>query len=188
MRRAHVREIEGRERDRRGGQWSLCFLQIKDGVALCRFLHWLEENVSHSSSRTMTTTKEKQEREELITEFRFPHRTSSVNVQLPTNWNHSDGVTSAKWNEMKTQVFAFREQNNYLDDSFETISASGPNGAIIHYRSSLLRSTDQRLPFSSFHCRANIDSQRNLSTRELYLVDSGGQYKWGVLLLFINPQ
>ena len=41
-----------------------------------------------------------------------------------------------------------------------TIAGSGPNGAIIHYRS-------------------NMKSNRKLNKDHLLLVDSGGQYKWG---------
>ena len=55
----------------------------------------------------------------------------------------------------------FRKKNkNYLYPSFSTIAGSGPNGAIIHYRSS-------------------VQSNRKLSKRDILLVDSGGQYKWG---------
>ena len=43
------------------------------------------------------------------------------------------------------------------DISFDTISGSGPNGAIIHYR-------------------VTEESNRQLAAGELYLVDSGGQY------------
>lgn len=41
--------------------------------------------------------------------------------------------------------------------SFPTISSSGPNGAVIHYR-------------------PQADTARELSTKELYLCDSGAQY------------
>ena len=44
--------------------------------------------------------------------------------------------------------------------SFDTIAGSGPNGAIIHYRS-------------------NKKSNRKLNKKDLLLLDSGGQYKWG---------
>ena len=44
--------------------------------------------------------------------------------------------------------------------SFPTISATGPNGAIIHYR-------------------ADKSSNRKLKKGDIYLVDSGGQYKFG---------
>ena len=44
-----------------------------------------------------------------------------------------------------------------VEISFDTISGSGPNGAIVHYR-------------------VNEDSNRQLESGELYLCDSGGQY------------
>ena len=44
--------------------------------------------------------------------------------------------------------------------SFPTISGSGPNGAIIHYR-------------------ANKKTNRELKKGDIYLVDSGGQYEFG---------
>jgi Xaa-Pro aminopeptidase len=47
-----------------------------------------------------------------------------------------------------------------LDLSFDTISGSGPNGAIVHYR-------------------VTDDSNRQLRAGELMLVDSGGQYRDG---------
>lgn len=50
-----------------------------------------------------------------------------------------------------------RESNQLMDISFETISGSGPNGAIVHYR-------------------VSEDTNRPLATGELLLVDSGGQY------------
>ena len=31
-------------------------------------------------------------------------------------------------------VLVFREQENFVSLSFETISAVGPNGAVIHYK------------------------------------------------------
>lgn len=46
------------------------------------------------------------------------------------------------------------------DISFDTISGSGPNGAIVHYR-------------------VNQDTNRTLQNGELYLSDSGGQYDDG---------
>lgn len=56
------------------------------------------------------------------------------------------------------QLLEFRKQNQYFKGlSFETISAIGPNGAIIHYHPS------------------ETDSKR-LDTDQIYLLDSGGQY------------
>ncbi len=49
---------------------------------------------------------------------------------------------------------------NYLFPSFETIAGSGPNGAIIHYKST-------------------AQTNRKIKKNDILLVDSGGQYKWG---------
>jgi len=53
-----------------------------------------------------------------------------------------------------------RQANSLVDISFETISGSGPNGAICHYR-------------------VTENSDRRLVPGELMLVDSGGQYLEG---------
>ncbi|HLW27831.1 MAG TPA: aminopeptidase P family protein [Kiloniellales bacterium] len=56
------------------------------------------------------------------------------------------------------KLAAFRAEGEHFRDlSFDTISGSGPNGAIVHYR-------------------VSPDSNRELRSGELYLVDSGGQY------------
>ena len=49
---------------------------------------------------------------------------------------------------------------NFVGLSFATISSVGPNAAIIHYK-------------------ATPETSRALTTDEIYLVDSGGQYKDG---------
>ncbi len=55
----------------------------------------------------------------------------------------------------------FRKMNSsYKFPSFNTISGSGPNSAIIHYK-------------------ASTKTNRALKKGELYLVDSGGQYSFG---------
>ncbi len=59
------------------------------------------------------------------------------------------------------KLLKFRKKNksfNFL--SFPTISGSGPNGAIIHYK-------------------ASKKSNRKLKKGDIYLVDSGGQYNFG---------
>jgi Xaa-Pro aminopeptidase len=53
-----------------------------------------------------------------------------------------------------------RETGKLEDLSFDTISGAGPNGAIVHYRSS-------------------PETNRKLELNSLYLVDSGGQYRDG---------
>jgi len=55
----------------------------------------------------------------------------------------------------------FRKMNkNYKFPSFSTISGTGPNSAIIHYK-------------------ASAKSNRTLKKGDIYLVDSGGQYSFG---------
>jgi len=66
-------------------------------------------------------------------------------------------------NEISAQkkLLNFRKKNkdfNFL--SFPTISGSGPNGAIIHYK-------------------ATQKSNRKIKKGDIYLVDSGGQYNYG---------
>ena len=53
-----------------------------------------------------------------------------------------------------------RKSRSYLYPSFDTIAGSGPNGAIIHYKS-------------------NKKTNRKLKKNDILLLDSGGQYKWG---------
>ena len=61
--------------------------------------------------------------------------------------------------EKKLEQFR-KKNNNYLYPSFNTISGSGPNGAIIHYR-------------------ASKKTNRKINKKDIYLCDSGGQYKYG---------
>jgi Xaa-Pro aminopeptidase len=66
-----------------------------------------------------------------------------------------DELTAAAW------LQAFREETGSLRDlSFDTISGSGPNGAIVHYR-------------------VSEETNRPLQPGSVYLVDSGGQYPDG---------
>ena len=66
---------------------------------------------------------------------------------------------SEKIIENKLEKFR-RNSKNYLYPSFDTIAGSGPNGAVIHYKS-------------------NSQTNRKLKKNEILLIDSGGQYKWG---------
>jgi Xaa-Pro aminopeptidase len=50
--------------------------------------------------------------------------------------------------------------DRFMDLSFSTISGSGPNGAVVHYR-------------------ATPESDRNLKPGDIYLLDSGAQYRDG---------
>ena len=70
----------------------------------------------------------------------------------------ADGASAVTEMEAVERLEGFRrDQAHYRDLSFDTISGSGPNGAIIHYR-------------------VTPESDRALGLGELYLVDSGAQY------------
>ena len=59
------------------------------------------------------------------------------------------------------KLFEFRKRNKKFKSlSFPTISGSGPNGAIVHYK-------------------ATKETNRKLKKGDIYLVDSGGQYEFG---------
>ncbi|HUG45880.1 MAG TPA: aminopeptidase P family protein [Sphingomicrobium sp.] len=87
--------------------------QRRDGVAVARFLHWLDEEVPGGEIDELSA---------------------------------SDKLESFR-----------REYLELRDLSFDSISGAGPNGAIVHYRSS-------------------EKTNRKLEPGTLYLIDSGGQY------------
>ena len=89
---------------------------IRDGIAMCRFLFWLEKN---GIDKSETVVAEK------LNQFRIE--------------------TGGKF---------------YKEESFPAISATGSNGAIIHYQ-------------------ATKTNHSIIRENQLYLIDSGGQYKNG---------
>jgi len=87
--------------------------QTRDGAAIARFLHWIDEEASKGDVDELKAS------------------------------DHLE---------------ALRRENQELRDlSFDSISGAGPNGAIVHYRSS-------------------EKTNRKLEEGTLYLIDSGGQY------------
>jgi Xaa-Pro aminopeptidase len=89
---------------------------VRDGLALTRFLCWLD---AHAKGGTL------------------------------------DEMTA------QDKLLAFRKENKeFLYPSFNSISGAGPNGAVVHYR-------------------ASEETNRTLQQNELYLIDSGGQYRDG---------
>ena len=71
------------------------------------------------------------------------------------NKNEITEVDAAK------KLESFRKMNkNFLYPSFDTIAGSGKNGAIVHYR-------------------AQKENCRNINKKDIFLCDSGGQYKYG---------
>jgi Xaa-Pro aminopeptidase len=72
-------------------------------------------------------------------------------------------VNKKKITEVDAQIKLekFRKKSNrYLYPSFETIAGAGENGAIVHYR-------------------AKKSSCRTIKKNDIFLCDSGGQYKYG---------
>tara|TARA_Y100000996_G_scaffold412904_1_gene400018 strand:+ start:160 stop:1899 length:1740 start_codon:yes stop_codon:yes gene_type:complete len=73
------------------------------------------------------------------------------------NNNHKNLTEISAQNKLEK----FRKlSKEYIFPSFNTIAGSGPNGAIIHYR-------------------ASKSSNRKISKKDIFLCDSGGQYKFG---------
>ena len=63
--------------------------------------------------------------------------------------------------DAQNKLEKFRKKNlNYLYPSFNTIAGTGANGAIVHYRASKKKS-------------------KNIKRNDIFLCDSGGQYKYG---------
>jgi Xaa-Pro aminopeptidase len=87
--------------------------QERDGVAVARFLHWVDEEAPKGE----------------VDELKASDKLESLRRE---------------WPELR-------------DLSFDSISGAGPNGAIVHYRSS-------------------EKTNRKLERGSLYLIDSGGQY------------
>ena len=85
-------------------------------------------------------------------------------------------VNKKKISEVQAQnkLEIFRKMNkDYLYPSFDTIAGSGKNGAIVHYR-------------------AKSESCRVIKINDIFLCDSGGQYKYGTTdvtrtICFSNP-
>jgi Xaa-Pro aminopeptidase len=90
---------------------------------------------------------------------RAAHRRDGVAVTRFLAWfaerAPAGGLTEI---EAAEQLRAFRFENDLIRDlSFRTISGSGPNGAIVHYS-------------------VSEETNREIGSGELYLVDSGAQY------------
>ncbi|XP_019617222.1 PREDICTED: xaa-Pro aminopeptidase 1-like [Branchiostoma belcheri] len=97
-------------------QQGLKNAHVRDAVAKCEYLMWLEEAVPGGS----------------VTE-----------------------ISGADYLEQLRS-----RQRDYMGLSFPAISASGPNGAVVHYR-------------------PTEETNRAVNTEDVYLIDSGGQYRDG---------
>ena len=100
---------------------------------------------------------------------------NSSEIKHMINAHIEDGVALTKFiywikNINKKKITEIDSQNkleklrklnkNYLFPSFNTIAGAGPNGAIVHYR-------------------ASKKSNKTIKKNDIFLCDSGGQYKFG---------
>lgn len=94
-----------------------------------------------------------------ITGTRAAHVRDGAALTRFLHWLHVEapkgGVTEL---DADAKLLAFRQEANlFRDVSFPAITGAGPNGAIVHYRST-------------------PETNRPLKVGELFLIDSGGQY------------
>eukprot|EP00898_Chlorokybus_atmophyticus_P005799 jgi/Chlat1/621/Chrsp103S08590 len=112
---------------------------LRDAAALANFWAWLEAAVTSG---------------EQLTEVCNPAATNCYSA-----CNASSAAFEQVYVGERLEQFR-REQEGFLDTSFDTIAGSGPNGAIIHYR-------------------AEEGTCRIVDDKFLFLLDSGGQYTDG---------
>ena len=107
--------------------------------------------------------------------YLFKSLKNKIEIKNMINAHIIDGVALTKFiywikNKKKLDITEFDAQNKleklrkrnskYLYSSFNTIAGTGKNGAIVHYR-------------------ATKDNAKFLKKNEIFLCDSGGQYKYG---------
>ncbi|MCL4675135.1 MAG: M24 family metallopeptidase, partial [Pararhodobacter sp.] len=93
--------------------------------------------------------------------MRAAHRRDGAAMVRFLAWYDAQDLTSLTEIDMARQLEACRaETGQLLDLSFDTISSTGPNAAINHYR-------------------VTEDTNRRLQDGDLFLIDSGGQYPDG---------
>jgi len=93
---------------------------------------------------------------------RTAHHRDGIAVARFLSWLDREAPTGRLTEiDASDKLLAFRREGALFQDmSFETISGSGPNGAIVHYR-------------------ATAKSNRRIEPNSLYLIDSGAQYQDG---------
>ena len=112
------------------------------------------------------------EKNDPIYDFKSIKNTFEINHMI--NAHYDDGLALTRFiywiknnkkkiNEIDAEkkLESFRKKSKkYLYPSFNTIAGTGKNGAIVHYR-------------------ANLKNCRWLNKKDIFLFDSGGQYKYG---------
>jgi Xaa-Pro aminopeptidase len=125
------------------------------------FAHRLETAAAHPKAGGDPCTLPKARKNAVEQEgARAAHALDSVALVRFLHWFERHG-TGQHETALSAKLNAFRAQSpQYLGESFEAISGAGPNGAVIHYRAAEGR-------------------DRVLAENEIYLIDSGGQYRSG---------
>ncbi len=94
-----------------------------------------------------------------IAGMRAAHERDAVAMVRFLTWFDENAAGSTEIQLAET-LEGFRRQASSIDISFDTISGSGPNGAIVHYR-------------------VNETTNRTVNDGDVVLIDSGGQYPDG---------
>ena len=124
---------------------NLRIAQHKDSVALTRFMYWFKNeglNYALPAARTGENAED---------------RHSSANAA-----DSGEGFVLTEWSAAEKLHEYRRMQDHFLEESFSTISAYGPNAAMAHYAPS-----------------SDPDRDVPIRRKGMYLVDSGGQYYEG---------
>ncbi len=134
---------------------------ILDRLSCCIAFEEIIKNKINVSDRNdpiydLKTIKNKIE----IKNFIKSHILDGVAVIKFLYWINNLKKNISELNSEKKLNFFRRKSKNYLFPSFNTIAASGSNGAIIHYR-------------------ANKKTNKLIKKNDIFLFDSGGQYKYG---------
>ncbi|MGX7071283.1 aminopeptidase P family protein [Helcococcus kunzii] len=122
----------------------------------------INKNVKIQRGRNLTTLMKALKNDVQISNSKKVFHKDAIALMKFFNWVEI-GVKSGNIDEIfaAKKLLSFREQqDNFLEPSFQTISAYGPNAAMPHY------DPEKVVPLT-------------LKTSGLYLVDSGGQYLEG---------
>ncbi|KAI8431431.1 hypothetical protein MSG28_015950 [Choristoneura fumiferana] len=135
---------------------------VRDGIAVTRFFRWLHHQLDAGVAVTETQAADK------LLEFRKLVQNEVLRIenknegQNTTNgtYHAKHGVESTRDHGHCNVVETSRNESDFMGPSFETIAGAGPNGAIIHYAPAR-------------------DSSALIKRDEMFLLDSGGQYRDG---------
>nr|XP_027194443.1 xaa-Pro aminopeptidase 1-like [Dermatophagoides pteronyssinus] len=154
---------------------------IKDAVALCELFAWIEDEVKNNNNNnsnggnnnnTKKQTSNDSKNDIEITDPLSPNSQTSSSSSSSSSTSSSSSSTTKKSCQLSTTAVVDelnvdikleelrRKQKDYVGPSFETIAGSGPNSAIIHYKST-------------------EETNRPITMNEMFLLDCGAQFRDG---------